>query len=68
MARRRTTPRSLACIYCGCTETNACLVENLEGDSVGCSWISLKPPVCSAPKCVDKLKAARDNPRQAAKR
>jgi hypothetical protein len=67
-ARRRTKPASLACIYCKCTETNACLVEDLEGNSVGCSWISTKPPVCSAPACVAKLKVARDNPRQAAKR
>lgn len=35
---------ALACIYCGCTEDNAC-----EG---GCSWYSTVPPVCTAEACL----------------
>ena len=48
-----------ACIHCGCTETNACevLVSFAQADGagelavVGCWWISLEPPVCSAVNC-----------------
>ena len=28
-----------ACIYCGCTEEQACPVR--------CSWVSIDPPICS---------------------
>jgi len=32
--------KELACIFCGCTEAQAC-----EG---GCAWISIDPPICSS--------------------
>lgn len=32
-----------ACVHCGCTASAAC--------PGGCAWISLDPPVCSAPAC-----------------
>lgn len=40
------------CLYCGCTETNACTPP--------CSWTDETQTVCSAPACVaDAAKAAR---------
>jgi hypothetical protein len=55
------------CIHCGCTDDRACM---LTGDEAGalfadandrfpCSWISLVPPVCSAPACQAKHKVRR---------
>lgn len=50
------------CIYCGCTDSRACLIDiddaqsidtadSAFSDQVACSWLSLDPPVCSAPTC-----------------
>lgn len=63
--------KSPACIFCGCTALKACVLSiaeaGLEGDEiplgedeqpvrfVGCSWISLDPPVCSAPPCKQRF-------------
>lgn len=33
-----------ACMFCGCTESMACV----DAAGNGCSWVSHVPPVCSA--------------------
>lgn len=62
-------PQPRRCIFCGCTETSACQLTLEEAGleeahdqpayagelHVGCSWLQLNPPVCSAPACRDKL-------------
>jgi len=49
------------CIYCNCTEDDACTIplkkpfKLLDGRTVvaePCHWISYDPPICSAPMCV----------------
>ena len=41
-----------ACIYCSCTDDNACMTE--DGP---CAWICDEPPVCSAEPCLTKARA-----------
>jgi hypothetical protein len=65
-------PKKRACVFCGCTEDRACVLDvaklssrergilrdtcgDFTGDLVGCRWISLDPPVCSAPACAKRL-------------
>jgi predicted RNA-binding protein YlqC (UPF0109 family) len=36
------------CVYCGCSETSACVL----GDGITCSWIEAPFPVCSKRICV----------------
>jgi hypothetical protein len=40
-------PRVTRCRYCGCTDDNACLLE--EGP---CAWADISIPCCSNPKCI----------------
>ena len=48
-----------ACRICGCTETNACIVDNPEvGLPVPCWWV--EPDLCSNPACVAAAAAARE--------
>lgn len=37
-----------ACTYCGCSESDACMLEN----GAPCAWAQLNPPVCTNPDCV----------------
>jgi len=43
---------SIACIYCRCTDDNACVLS----DST-CSWYEEDPRVCSNPECLAKYQA-----------
>lgn len=43
-----------ACIFCGCTERSACVLEA----GTTCAWASCRPPVCTNPKCMRRAKAA----------
>lgn len=44
----------LTCVICGCDEYGACMTD--EG---ACRWVSITPPVCSNPECVEAFKARR---------
>lgn len=40
--------RERHCVHCGCSDSNACMLY----DDTPCSWVQLRPPVCSNPECV----------------
>lgn len=40
---------TLSCLYCGCTEDDACVTP-----AGPCSWITTEPPVCSNPSCIER--------------
>jgi hypothetical protein len=40
-------PMLKACMYCGCTDTNAC--ETAAGP---CHWVCEEPPICSSRRCI----------------
>lgn len=56
------------CIFCGCTNENACLLtleeagltpEQItdgltEDGKIGCSWTQMDPPICNNPKCLEQ--------------
>jgi hypothetical protein len=51
------------CIYCGCDELHACVIEQVRecpsadwspAVQVGCSWVRMNPWICSAPACLEK--------------
>lgn len=42
----------LACIVCGCTQENACLIPGEEESEEACAWLCQGPPLCSNPECV----------------
>jgi hypothetical protein len=45
------------CRICGCTEQRACLIENVFGELMGCSWV--KWDLCNNAKCVVAASIAR---------
>jgi hypothetical protein len=49
-------PRAGMCMYCGCTEEAACVVN--EGTDATCSWHNNDQTVCSNPPCVAKHRVA----------
>jgi ParB/RepB/Spo0J family partition protein len=44
------------CVYCGCSEENACRLGQF-GGGPSCKWVSTEPRVCSNPTCVAAYKA-----------
>lgn len=47
------------CRYCGCTETRACVLQQVGFPfTMGCWWVDRQRTVCSAPDCYQKYVAA----------
>lgn len=42
------------CRHCGCTEHNACVIEDILGDPIGCSWYNPEQTCCTNPECIGK--------------
>lgn len=51
--RKSLTPKPGTCQYCGCTESDPCIVFESESlpDYVPCSWIDETRTVCSLSRC-----------------
>lgn len=58
---RSTTYAIRRCRHCRCTESKACVIPDLLGNLIPCSWWNREKTVCNNPECVRKEIAA-DNP------
>lgn len=60
MAAAPIPPREHCCKYCGCTESNACILGlGLFGRPQTCSWIDSTKTVCNSPACIRAHHSAR---------
>jgi ParB/RepB/Spo0J family partition protein len=51
-------PEPDTCIYCGCSENDACRLE----DGTNCSWLNAERTICSNPECVAQARAPKWTP------
>jgi hypothetical protein len=52
--RKRAVPEPGTCRICGCTEFNACHIEEPGGDIVPCGWADDSRTLCTNPACLEK--------------
>lgn len=62
MAQRYYAEPEDQCRYCGCTEDNACIIENLDGDTRTCAWAAHN--LCDNPECLQKAAAKAEKEAQ----
>lgn len=46
------------CRHCGCTENNACILDDFIGTTT-CGWYNREQTCCKNPKCITKEKESK---------